>query len=561
MVRTMTLNNMQCLAHISLAAPECYVRQRDFQVHVTQSVDIWSVGCVLSTAATWLVLGFQGIGQFRIIRQKAIEALAQQQQHDTPGGETIMRGDFFHNGSEVLPEVKQWHRLLRNSIRKTDHITSALLDLVETRLLIAIDSRISAEELYPKLQRFISETQVEETEPEMNAMMKTLVEIDQEAPSTPAEWRSTTIKTQAPQDAVHLNDPRVELRKTAFRFEALSKVTCIMSDDIGSNTPAHQLHIHPHVCSPPVDQSTDAVNHHRMSSHSRFRSGSTTRTQRPASTMIHQPQNAIQAREQFQNINWVKVLKRGDADLVLKTYFDDRDIVCDQNYLCIMYKTDRRQKFLVDNASSMGPYWDEATFLLETLVNKASPFDPDGMDLYFTFGKEGVTREKHSSAFRRSMGRAKPSNSEVTSTDMTSALERIFEAYFNDVLERRRKKKSPKEDLTLIVLTDGVWDATDDKEEVGRYIVTVLERLEKLEIGGFKKRPVSIEFVQLGNDDDATERLRALDDDMPIKGYKYVASWPTNATANRKTGTLLTTRCSPSKAMLGRCFSAASCPR
>lgn len=525
MVRIMTINDTQCLAHITLAAPECYARRQDFQVHVTQSVDIWSIGCVLSMAATWLVLGYQGIGQFRIIRQKAIDGLVRQQQNDTSGGETIMHGDFFHNGREVLPEVKQWHLLLRSSIRKTDHITSALLDLVETRLLIAVDSRISAEELYTTLQRLIGETEVEETDPEMDALMKTLVEIDQNAPSTPAEWRSTTIKAQASQDTVHLNDPRIELRKTASRFEALSKVTRVMVDNVGSSTPVHQQHRHSRVYNPPIDQSTDAVNHHRMSSTSfsplPFRR-STTGTQRPANTVIHQPQNAIQAREQFGNTNWVKMLKRGDADLVLKAYFDNRDIVCDQRSFCVIYKTNRRQKFLVDNASSMGPYWDEATFLLETLVNKASPFDPDGMDLYFTLGKESVTREKGSSAFRRSMGRAKPSNLEVTSTDMTRALERIFEAYFNTVQERRRKKKSPKEDLTLIVLTDGVWDATDDKEEVGRYIVTIMKRLEQLDIGGFKKRPVSIEFVQLGNDDDATERLRALDDDMPVKGYKYV---------------------------------------
>jgi hypothetical protein len=58
---------------------------------------------------------------------------------------------------------------------------------------------------------------------------------------------------------------------------------------------------------------------------------------------------------------------------------------------------------------------------------------------------------------------------------------------------------------------------------VYNYMATeLLPKLEERNILRFKQRPVSIEFVQFGDNDDATERLRALDDDMEFKGYKYV---------------------------------------
>jgi hypothetical protein len=62
-----------------------------------QRSDIWSFGCVLSLAATWLVKGFHGIQLFDRYRQSAL--------HE---GE---RNDYgcFHDGNKVLVEVLQWH--------------------------------------------------------------------------------------------------------------------------------------------------------------------------------------------------------------------------------------------------------------------------------------------------------------------------------------------------------------------------------------------------------------------------------------------------------------------
>lgn len=182
----------------------------------------------------------------------------------------------------------------------------------------------------------------------------------------------------------------------------------------------------------------------------------------------------------------------------------------------------------MDNAASMEAHWDEATYLLETLVMKAKHYDDDGMELFFTLSRASA-KGKDESKFRDKMREQRPRKGTGMNTDMVAPIERIFKRYFDKLDEyddRKRKGKKPKEErkeaLTLIVLTDGVWAAMRHSDDVFDYMKTVLlKELERRKILRFTERPVSIEFVQFGNDDDATERLRALDDDMEFGGYKY----------------------------------------
>jgi hypothetical protein len=181
----------------------------------------------------------------------------------------------------------------------------------------------------------------------------------------------------------------------------------------------------------------------------------------------------------------------------------------------------------VDNATSMEPYWDEATYLLETLVMKAKPFDDDGMDLFFTLGQASVKGKKDEKLFREKMRSQRPKTASVLKTDMVVPIEQIFKSYFKlldsyeDKYRKSKKRTDPR--LTLVILTDGMWAATEHSDEVYHYMVKdLLPKLDERNILRFKQRPVSIEFVQFGDNDDATERLRALDDDMEYKGYKYV---------------------------------------
>ncbi|KAK8862219.1 hypothetical protein PGQ11_008454 [Apiospora arundinis] len=105
-------------------------RPRGTLTDYTQKIDIWSLGCVFSVAATWVVLGRQGVWVYEKLRQNAIKQL-----RGSNSGRQPTADDAFHDGQEVLVAVTAWHNHLRSSMRKSDTITSKILDLVDTEML------------------------------------------------------------------------------------------------------------------------------------------------------------------------------------------------------------------------------------------------------------------------------------------------------------------------------------------------------------------------------------------------------------------------------------------
>jgi hypothetical protein len=163
----------------------------------------------------------------------------------------------------------------------------------------------------------------------------------------------------------------------------------------------------------------------------------------------------------------------------------------------------------------MKPYWFEATYLLETLVMKAFGLDDNGMDLYFTAGTYKVENQKGKSKFKQAMNNKSFKPVQHFNTDMRASLSIILDKYLR---EYRRTRKN----LTIIVLTDGKWEGMVDKTEVRNLIIKFAEESKGV-IGGLKHRPVSIEFIQFGNDADATYRLRQLDDNLKWDGIELVS--------------------------------------
>ena len=148
--------------------------------------------------------------------------------------------------------------------------------------------------------------------------------------------------------------------------------------------------------------------------------------------------------------------------------------------------------------------WFHATYLLETLVMKAKGQDPDGMDLNFTSGTAKVEQKEKSSVFVNRMKDGYPKAGVIT--NMVDSLSKILNQY----LYRLRYSRNRTNDVTLIVLTDGLWAGTTREDGVKKKIMEFLEELHRLH-HNMKHRPFSIEFVQFGNNLDATKRLKYLD--------------------------------------------------
>ena len=162
--------------------------------------------------------------------------------------------------------------------------------------------------------------------------------------------------------------------------------------------------------------------------------------------------------------------------------------------------------FLVDNAESMGTHWYEATFLLETLVKMAQGVDKDGMDLRFTFGTTELEGKDSADKFVNSMKKACPSKG--VRTDLRMSLGDILSSYADKLKAKAKFPGNKVKDLVLVVLTDGIWAGMQDKMAIAKQLRTIAGQLDY----DLKQRPFSIQFIQFGDDKDASKALRYLDD-------------------------------------------------
>jgi len=172
----------------------------------------------------------------------------------------------------------------------------------------------------------------------------------------------------------------------------------------------------------------------------------------------------------------------------------------------------------------MEPYWNEATALLKQLVQKAAGQDKDGMDLTFFAGEFKVRGKKDPSHFTTAMKKKEVKPMTTVPADIRKVLAKIFRSYLEQLDEKKHTKKSSlpswrkpgRKDLTLIILTDGTWEAIIDKDDVKKMIVTFARELtDRLSL---EHRPVSIQFIQFGSNKDAEVRLRELDNDLKLEG-------------------------------------------
>jgi hypothetical protein len=134
-------------------------------VTVRREIDIWSLGCVLSQAASWVVNGVQALEQFRRLRLKAI-------------GNGLDDAAPFHDNGKVLSQIQDWHSYLAKVKRPTDNITTEILEVVSEDMLLDDPSdRKSAQEIWKKLESILEKDSGDDSHlPE--AILEHLVQID-----------------------------------------------------------------------------------------------------------------------------------------------------------------------------------------------------------------------------------------------------------------------------------------------------------------------------------------------------------------------------------------------
>lgn len=202
---------------------------------VTQSVDIWSLGCVFSIAATWIVGGYANVRDFTRVREKAIQNVKIERPNAL---RSLKGGDLFCDGTNVLDDVKAWHTALRVSVRQSDKITAQILNIVDKHMLLENPSeRITCKQLHDMLSQVIRQTPIDPQHQLPQSILKALQEINDEAPHNPTPTSSSTSKQQTT-DSTGTAPERIgkkrqimdiPLRKTAYREEYL-RSRSVLSD-------------------------------------------------------------------------------------------------------------------------------------------------------------------------------------------------------------------------------------------------------------------------------------------------------------------------------------------
>lgn len=152
---------------------------------------------MLSSVATWVILGQQAYDHYPEIRKVAIKKLKEQRKTDQSIPEPDA-DDAFHDGVNVLPAVIQWHDLLRNSVRKSDSISGRILDLIEEGMLVGdVQKRLKVKEMHQRLRQVLSLAEDEHQAALKSAdhhhalkrlspqMLKALLSLDKDAPASP----------------------------------------------------------------------------------------------------------------------------------------------------------------------------------------------------------------------------------------------------------------------------------------------------------------------------------------------------------------------------------------
>ncbi|KAG9119163.1 hypothetical protein FRC07_005962, partial [Ceratobasidium sp. 392] len=173
----------------------------------------------------------------------------------------------------------------------------------------------------------------------------------------------------------------------------------------------------------------------------------------------------------------------------------DREVALEQ---LMKYDT----QFLIDDSGSMGgSLWIEARDALMGIAQAALQHDADGIEVYFLNAAEKGQTVHSEDDVEQLFESVHP----TSGTPTGERLEQILTAYIVR-LEEAKKSGTRMKPLNLIVITDGA--PSDDPESV------IIAAAKRLDAGQFPLAQVGIQFIQVGNDENARKALEELDDHL-----------------------------------------------
>ncbi|KAF1974922.1 hypothetical protein BU23DRAFT_553149 [Bimuria novae-zelandiae CBS 107.79] len=535
--------------------PELCVEEDDMFLQKTvldakPSKDIWAFGCVLSEAATWLVLGKEALHRYRWERIAAT--------HKVPKLRETSHTGCFHDGTKVLQEVLDTHMKIRERLRRNDKITEKVVDLVEemlggassrptavdvrrrSRSALQIAQRLSHlgstnddedDYLYPEIFTTPRSPGFERKEPpqlppELNGVVPGLgvsfsPNVQVRAAETVKANASTTNKSlTSPTEPIKL-EHRVTSPHVSPHPGMISSIT-INPNGVYKDLPTRTRPA-PSAPAAQCDQDQgfiprDFQNHSPQPSEAngKFNLGhdKTNHTGSLAHEHIPEPQNTptnptspkIKCRPHF------PVATIGDVErYILRAKLNSRTAHLDgEDWLKPL--NGRDQIFLFDDSGSMKEHWDSAKRTFSALGYIVKGKDPDGMEIRSTMDTSFKKRNKDRGPLRKALSTLQPGGECDIGRTLGQILRDLHPDNAKDTNGHGFFWSKQKWGVNIYVLTDGVWEDGDD------WIARVVEPIKKLIDSGMQKGQLGIQFIQFGSDPVGTARLRMLDDHLKDHG-------------------------------------------
>ncbi len=175
------------------------------------------------------------------------------------------------------------------------------------------------------------------------------------------------------------------------------------------------------------------------------------------------------------------------------------DLDMNRDYVLII---DKSGSMSVEDMPGHRSRWSAMQESTQALARKCEKLDPDGITVYLFSGRfkrfDNVTSAKVDQIFQE----YEPSGS----TNLAAVLDDAIQGYL-----RRKAGGQAQAGAVIVVVTDG---AADDRRAVLKVVIEASRQLDRDE-------ELGISFIQIGQDPDATEFLRVLDDELHTSGAKF----------------------------------------
>ncbi|KAA1073704.1 hypothetical protein PGT21_023052 [Puccinia graminis f. sp. tritici] len=162
---------------------------------------------------------------------------------------------------------------------------------------------------------------------------------------------------------------------------------------------------------------------------------------------------------------------------------------------------------LIDDSALMSQQnrWNEAAVAVAGLADTLVKYDSDGIDVYFMNSDEHLCNATSAAEVTQLFRTVQPVG-QSTPTDVR--IEELLGVYLNRLEEARATNRAPIKPLNLIVITNGEGD---DPDTLAHALAGFSDRLD---LGRFPLTQLGVQFVQIGDERDATRFLQALDNEL-----------------------------------------------